>query len=484
MIVHDRLFIDGSWVGSTGTDVITVISPVTEEPLGTAPDGTTADIDRAVAAAREAFDRGPWPRLSVDQRADRIAALARIIEKRAQDIATLISSENGCPIMFSVPGEAMGAVAFADYLSAMVRDYPFTEVRAGLGGSQVEVTQAPVGVVAAIVPWNAPCLLALLKVLPALAVGCTVVWKPAPETALDSYLLAQCVEEAGFPPGVVNIVAAGREVGEHLVTHPGVDKVAFTGSTAAGRRVAALCGELLRPVTLELGGKSAAIICDDVDLAAVLPELAGISMMMNGQACVLQSRILVPRSMYAQFVEGLGFAYSQFPVGDPLEPTTLVGPLVAERQRDRVEAYIAAGRDAGAKVVTGGGRPAHLSKGWFIEPTLFTEVDNSMKIAREEIFGPVVCAIPYDGVDDAVAIANDSDYGLSGSVWSSDVEQAQQIARRIQTGMMTVNGLAWEFNCPMGGMKASGLGREMGPEGLAAYLEYKTVSVAAPQPAA
>lgn len=484
MIVRDRLYIDGTWVPSSASEVITVTSPVTEELLGTAPDATHEDVDRAVAAARKAFDEGPWPRLSVEERADKLSALARALEKRSQDIASLISSENGCPIMFSLPGEALAAVAFIDYTAELVRTYQFTEMRTGLGGFQVEVNQVPVGVAAAIVPWNAPLLLALLKVIPAIAVGCSVVWKPAPETALDSYLFAECVEEVGFPAGVINIVAAGREVGEHLVTHPGVDKVAFTGSTGAGRRIASLCGERLRPVTLELGGKSAAIVCEDADLATTLPMLAALSMMMNGQACVLQSRVLVPRSIYHDFVEGLGAAYSQFPVGDPLDPGTVVGPLVAERQRDRVESYIAAGQDAGAKIVTGGRRPAHLDRGWFIEPTLFGDVDNSMRIAREEIFGPVVCAIPYDGIDEAIAIANDSDYGLSGSVWSADIERAQQIARRINTGMMTVNGLAWEFNAPMGGMKTSGLGREMGPEGLRAYLEYKTVSVPAGPPGA
>jgi betaine-aldehyde dehydrogenase len=482
VIVRDKLFIGGTWVDSSGTEVITVISPVTEQPFGVVPDGTREDIDRAVAAARRAFDEGPWRRLSVDERADKLSALARAIEKRSQEIASLISSENGCPIMFSLPGEALAAVAFIDYTAELVRTYQFTEMRTGLGGTEVEITEAPVGVAVAIVPWNAPLLLAMLKVIPALAVGCSVVWKPAPETPLDSYLFAECVEEVGFPAGVINIVPAGREVGEHLVTHPGVDKVAFTGSTAAGRRIAALCGELLRPVTLELGGKSAAIVCEDADLATTLPTLSAVSMMMSGQACVLQSRILVPRIFYQEFVEGLGAAYGQFPIGDPLDPGTMVGPLVSERQRDRVESYIAAGQDAGAKIVTGGGRPKHLDRGWFVEPTLFTDVDNSMRIAREEIFGPVVCAIPYDGIDEAIAIANDSDYGLSGSVWSADIESAQQIARRVDTAAMTVNGLAWEFNAPMGGMKASGLGREMGPEGLRAYLEYKTVSLPAGPP--
>jgi betaine-aldehyde dehydrogenase len=478
MIVQDKIFIDGTWVPSSGTEQITVISPVTEEPFGTVPAGTAADVDRAVAAARKAFDSGPWPRLSVAERADKLAQLARALEKRIDEIATLVSSENGVPLLFSVPAEGQGAVAFTDYTASMIRDYSFREVRAGLTGTAVEVSKVPVGVVAAIVPWNAPLLLALLKVVPALAVGCTVVWKPAPETALDSYLFVEALEEAGFPPGVVNIVAADREVGERLVTHPGVDKVAFTGSTAAGRRIASLCGELLRPVTLELGGKSPAILLDDVDLATALPQLAAISLMMNGQACVLQSRLLIPRSLYPDVVDALAAAYRQFPVGDPLDPGTFVGPLVAQRQRDRVEGYIAAAQREGAKLAAGGGRPAHLDRGWYVEPTLFTEVDNRMQIAREEVFGPVVCAIPYDDVDDAIAIANDTPYGLAGSVWSSDVDRAAEVARRIEAGGVTVNGLAWEFNCPMGGLKASGMGREMGPEGVSAYLEYKTMGVA------
>lgn len=254
MIVRDKLYIGGAWVDPAGTDRITVISPVTEEPLGSAPDGTTADVDRAVAAARAAFDEGPWPRLSVGERADKLGALARAIERRSEEFAGLISSENGVPIMFSMPAEVTGAVTYGDYVADLARGYAFSEVREGLSGAEVNVREVPVGVVAAIVPWNAPLLLAMLKVIPALAVGCTVVCKPAPETALDCYLLAECLDEVGLPQGVVSIVPAGREVGEHLVTHPGVDKVGFTGSSAAGRRIASLCGELLRPVTLELGG--------------------------------------------------------------------------------------------------------------------------------------------------------------------------------------------------------------------------------------
>jgi betaine-aldehyde dehydrogenase len=479
MIVHDKLFIGGELVDPSGSDTIDVISPVTEEVFGRVPAGTTADIDRAVAAARSALT-GPWAQFHPEQRADLLAALAVQIHIRHEEIAQTITDQNGCPIQFSIPGQALGAVFYANYMADLTRTFPFEEERIGLTGTVAHVLREPVGVVAAIVPWNAPLLLALLKVAPALASGCTVVVKPAPETPLDSYIFAECLQAAGVPAGVVNIVAADREVGEHLVTHPGVDKVAFTGSSAAGRRIAGLCGELIRPVTLELGGKSAAIVCDDADLSLTVPGLVGSSTMINGQACVLQSRVLVSRDRYSEIVDGMVEGFRALTVGDPSDPETMIGPLVAERQRDRVEGYISSGISQGAKVAFGGGRPEHMKAGWFVEPTLFVDVDNSMTIAQEEIFGPVVSVVPYDDIDHAIAIANDSEFGLSGTVWSSDIDQALAIARQVQTGTLTVNGFIFEFNCPMGGMKASGLGREMGPEGLSAYLEYKTVSLPAP----
>jgi betaine-aldehyde dehydrogenase len=319
----------------------------------------------------------------------------------------------------------------------------------------------------------------MLKVAPALAAGCTVVLKPAPETPLDAYLLAECLLEAGLPPGVVNIIAADRAVGEHLVTHPDVDKVAFTGSTAAGRRIGALCGERLRPVTLELGGKSPAIVLDDADVAATAAGLVPVSLMNNGQACVAQTRVLVSRARHDEMVDALVAAVAAVNVGDPLDPATGIGPLVSARQRTRVEGYIAAGRDEGATVALGGGRPAGIDRGWFVAPTVFADVGPAMTIAREEIFGPVLAVLAYDDVDDAVAIANDTDYGLGGSVWSADEEQARTVARRVRSGVVSLNGFSLEFGSPFGGMKASGLGRELGPEGLAAYLEPKTINLAA-----
>ena len=308
-----------------------------------------------------------------------------------------------------------------------------------------------------------------------MAAGATVVLKPAPETPLNSYLLAELAIEAGLPPGVLNIVQAGREVGEHIVTHPEVDKISFTGSTAAGMKIAALCGAQLKRCTLELGGKSAAIILDDADLAATIPGLMPNALMNNGEACVAQTRILASRSRYTEVVDALAAAVSGSKVGEPLDAETVVGPLFASRQRDRVEGYIAKGREEGARVVVGGGRPAGFDKGWYVEPTLFADVDNKMTIAQEEIFGPVLSVIPYDSVDDAVSIANDSNYGLSGSVWTSDPQSGVEIARRVRTGTYGVNGMGMDFASPFGGFKQSGVGRELGPEGLEAFLEFKTI---------
>jgi betaine-aldehyde dehydrogenase len=478
MRVEDRLFIGGEWVRPHDDGLIQVISPVTEEVLATVPDGVTADIDRAVAAAREAFDRGPWPRMSPKERADVMAALASGLAARGEEIARLITEQNGCPISFSRPGQALGPVLILEYYANLAREFAFEEVRPSLyGAGRNVVRREGIGVVGAIVPWNAPLLVSLLKLAPALAAGCAVVLKPAPETPLDSYVLAECAVEAGLPPGVLNIVAAGREVGEHLVIHPDVDKIAFTGSTAAGRRIASLCGERLRPVTLELGGKSAAIVCDDADLAVTIPGLVAASTTVSGQACVSQTRVLVSRRRYAEVVDGLAESYRNLKVGDPLEDDTAIGPMVAERQRSRVEGYIEIGKREGARLVVGGGRPAHLDKGWYVEPTVFADVDNAMRIAQEEIFGPVTSVIPYDDIEHAVGIANDSTYGLSGTVWSADESSALDIARRVRTGTLTVNGFMVEFNCPFGGYKDSGLGREAGPEGLSAYLEYKTIAL-------
>jgi betaine-aldehyde dehydrogenase len=471
---YDKFFIGGKWIESDGSGTLEVHSPATQELVGSVPVSTSSDMDRAVAAAREAFDIGPWPRLTPAERADYMGQLSAAITARMDEFATLITNENGAPFSFSQMGQVFAATAVLDYYTGLVRDYAFEDVRSGMMGSVI-VRREPVGVAAGIIPWNVPLFIVMLKLGAALASGSTMVIKPAPETPLDALLMAEIIEEIGIPAGVVNIVPAGREVGEHLVRHPDVDKVAFTGSTVAGRKIGAICGEQLKRCTLELGGKSAAIIADDADLETALPTLMPFALMNNGQACVAQTRILAPRSRYDEVKDALAEAVSNYKVGDPLDPTTECGPLTAERQRDRVEGYIAKGKEQGATVVVGGGRPTGFDKGWYVEPTLFADVDNSMVIAQEEIFGPVLSLIPYDNDDDAVAIANDSDYGLSGSVYTTDIERGIDIAKRVRTGTYAVNNIGMDFGAPFGGFKSSGVGRELGPEGLEAYLEKKSI---------
>jgi betaine-aldehyde dehydrogenase len=477
MLTHDSLYLGGAFEKPSSTAVIEVRSPFDGSVVGRVPEAQTADVDRAVSLARRAIDEGPWPGTSGSERADVLDRLLAALQKRSGPMAETITREMGSPISFSHAGQVFASHMILDYYAKLVRTFAFEEKRDVMIGS-ARVRHTPVGVAAAIVPWNVPLFTVMLKLAPALAAGCAVVIKPAPETPLDAYLLAEALDEAGLPKGVVSIVPAGREVGEHLVTHPDVDKVAFTGSTAAGRRIAALCGERLRRITLELGGKSAAILCDDVDLAAAVPPLVGAGTMNNGQACVAQTRVLAPRRRYAECVDALAAAIGALPVGDPLDPATAIGPLVSERQRERVEGYIAKGRAEGARIVTGGGRPSGFSTGWFVEPTLFADVDNAMTIAREEIFGPVIAVIPYDGDDEAVRLANDSDYGLSGSVWTNDPARGLALAQRVRTGTSNVNYFMMAMSGPFGGCKASGVGRELGPEGLRAYLEPQTICLA------
>jgi len=475
---YDRLFIGGSWVAPEGTEKIEVISPSTEEVVARVPDATEGDVDKAVAAARNAFDHGDWPHTAPKERAQILAEVAEVITAEMADMATIISTEMGSPVSWAQLGQVLAPTMVFNYYAGLADTFAFDEVRSGVLNPEVLVSKEPVGVVGAIAPWNVPLFIASAKLAPALLAGCTVVYKPAPETPLDAFRLAEIFSDAGLPEGVLSIVPAGREVGEHLVTHPGVDKISFTGSSVGGKRIGGLCGERLKRCTLELGGKSAAIILDDADLSSVLPMLLPNAIMNNGQACIAQTRILAPRGRYDEVVDALVEQVKALPVGDPLDPATEVGPVVAERQRDRIEGYIRSGTEEGAEIAVGGGRPAGLDKGWYVDPTVFVNADNKMKIAQEEIFGPVLAVIPYDSDGDAVAIANDSNYGLCGSVWTNDNDRGLGIARQVRTGTYMLNtGVPIDFATPFGGYKESGVGREFGPEGLETFLEKKSIGL-------
>jgi aldehyde dehydrogenase (NAD+) len=469
----EKLFIGGGWSNSSGSDGIDIVSPATEEKIGRVAKATTQDMDRAVAAARHAFDHGPWPRMSGPERAVYLRRIAEEMVKRSDDFARAWSLQVGMPYSQS----AATAPFMGGYFSyfASLADQGFEEVRKSLTGDNVVIIREPVGVVAAIVPWNAPLATLSLKVAAALAAGCTIIAKPSPETPLEALILAECIAAAGVPEGVFSVLTADRDVSDYLIRSPSVDKVSFTGSTAAGLHIASVVSARSGRITTELGGKSAAIILDDADVGKVvegiMPNLVGLC----GQQCAAFSRILVPQSLKGPVTEALAAAMQYVAVGDPFAQATQMGPLVTRNQHTRVLGYIEKGKAEGAKLVTGGNRPAHLDKGWFVEPTLFTDADNGMTIAREEIFGPVGTIITYRDEEDAIAIANDSNYGLSGGVFTEDADRAYAIGRRIQTGNFGHNGRVVDYTIPYGGFKQSGVGREGGPEGLNSFTEIKTI---------
>ncbi|MEO0032248.1 MAG: hypothetical protein RIS94_2006 [Pseudomonadota bacterium] len=474
--VRDSFFIGNAWVRPSTGRSFTLINASTEEVIGTVPEAGTADVDAAVAAARAALRSGPWAGASPEERADIMDRFVAALAARGEDIARAVSAQNGMPLAVSSQLEGQFAVGVVQYYAGLARTLGQPDVRPSQMGRETLVERSPVGVVAAIVPWNFPVTLALNKIAPAMAAGCTVVIKPSPGTVLDSYIIAEAALEAGVPAGVLNWVAADRDVGAYLVSHPAVDKVAFTGSTGAGRAIARTCGELLRPVTLELGGKSAAVLLEDADIGAFLQGVPFACMLNSGQACFNGTRILAPRSRYGEVVDALAGFVSALTIGDALDPATHVGPMASSAHRDRVEGYIAIGKDE-ARLVAGGGRPKGTNRGWFVEPTVFADVDNADRIAREEIFGPVLAVIPYDGEDDAVRIANDSDFGLGGSVWSADSAHALAVARKVESGTVGVNGYMPSIGAPFGGIKASGLGREFGPEAIGSYQQVKSLYV-------
>ncbi len=472
----DKLFIGGKWILPRSTARLRLVNPATEDQFFEVAEAGPQDVDAAVAAARRAFDDGPWPRLSASARAAKMRELGAALERRCARLDAAWTAQVGTPVSMA-RGSGMGASALLGYYAALADTTAFEDVRpsAGFMSKVAVVVKEPVGVVAAINPWNGPLMGMMMKVAPALAAGCTIVMKPSPETPLETFMLAEAAEEVGLPEGVLNLLPADREASDLLVRHPGIDKVAFTGSTSVGLHVASVCAARMARYTMELGGKSAAIILDDFDPAQTGPMLAPLVTQLCGQACINYSRILVPRSRYADHVESLAAAMRSVSVGNPLEDATQMGPLAMKRQLERVQGYIAKGVAEGATLATGGGTPKDLDRGYFIEPTVFAGATNDMVIAREEIFGPVTAAIPYDSIEEAIAIANDSEFGLSGGVYTNDTDRAYAVARRIRTGHFTQNGREFDLTNPFGGFKKSGYGREGGPEGMDPYVEIKTV---------
>lgn len=468
-----QLYIGGSWVEPSTSQLIEVVSPTTEEVVFQVAEAVSADVDKTVVAARDAFDAGPWPRMTPEERGTVLAEFAKQLRSRAEDFAIAWMDSTGVTSRMAQmsPEYSIGNV---DRAVEQATSFEFIEKHPAANGAALLVRE-PVGVVAAIAPWNAPLATMLTKIAPALVAGCTVIMKPAPQTPIEAYIIAECADAAGFPPGVVNLITAERDASDHLVCHAGVDKVSFTGSVATGRRIASVCGDRIGRVTLELGGKSAAIILDDFDLEQAAASLAGGICVLSGQNCAALTRVIVSRDRHDELVEHLKTALDTVTIGDPYDPDTKLGPITMKQQLERVESYVAKGIEEGATLVTGGKRPADLPKGFYFQPTLFANVDNSMAIAQEEIFGPVLCVIPCDGEDDAIRIANDSIFGLAGAVYTNDADTAYRIARQLRTGTVGQSAPSASFAVAFGGFKQSGLGREGGTEGLHAYLEAKTV---------
>lgn len=469
-----QLFIDGEWRRSSGSERLTVVSPHNEETLLTYLEPAPSDVDAAVAAARKAFDVGPWPRMEPAERGVYLRKVAELLQARMPELAEAWSGQVGAVIGFTSKASYQCPGLF-NFNADLCSTYPFIDERRRSSGGLVKVVSEPVGVTACITPWNAPLVLLIYKVAAGLAAGCTIVAKPSPETPIDAHILAECIEEAGLPAGVFNMLPAGREIGDYLIRHPGIDKISFTGSTAAGKHIAKVAADRLARVSLELGGKSAAIVLEDARVDQILPSLVPYSMPITGQVCFSLTRVLVPKSRKDEVVEAYASAVSQVKVGDPFASDTGMGPLAMQRQLERVEGYIERGRAEGATLLQGGGRPAGMNRGYFIEPTIFTDVGPDMTIAREEIFGPVVSFIEYDGEADLVAKANATAYGLHGAIYTQDPDHGFALARQYRAGSVTINGMIVDIEMPFGGFKESGLGREGGIEGLETYLETKTV---------
>jgi len=479
----DRLFIGGAWVEPHSGRQLEIVSPDTEQVVARVAEADETDMDRAVAAARKAFDEGPWQWLPP---ADRVAAMRRLVEalrRREPELAEAWSAQMGGLATLAPHLVSRGTQNLQDAVD-LGGEFEFIRQVESPAAPAAYIVHEPVGVVAAIAPWNVPYMIMAAKLGPALLAGCTIVMKPSPETPIEAYIIAECAEEAGLPEGVINLVPGHREAADHLVCNPGVDKVSFTGSTVAGKRIGEVCGSRIARCTLELGGKSAALILDDFSAEEAANVLSGAITLVSGQVCAMLTRAIVPRRRHDEVADSIAKAMKQIRIGHSNDAEAQMGPLAMQRQLERVEGYIEKGQKEGASLVTGGTRPASLNRGYFFEPTLFADVSNDMTIAREEIFGPVLSLIPCDDVDDAVRIANDSNYGLNGSVLTHDADAAWRIARRIRTGNVGQNGMRTDFGLPFGGYKQSGIGREGGAQGLMHYVETKTIMLDAAPAAA
>ncbi|OBK67880.1 aldehyde dehydrogenase family protein [Mycolicibacterium fortuitum] len=465
---HDKLFIDGRWTTPSESGVIDVVDPATENVIGHVPNGSAADVDAAVTAARRAFD----PLISVAERRERLDRVIAAMEKRLPEIAELITAEMGAPVRISQSVQTQVPLAVAKGFAEVLDTFEFEE---RIGNSLV--LREPYGVVGAITPWNYPLYQVVAKVVPAIAAGCTVVLKPSNEAPLSVFAFVEACEDAGLPPGTINLVSGpGRVIGEHIAAHPDVDFVSFTGSTGVGARVGELAGQTIKKVALELGGKSANVILEDADLATAVKVGVGNAFLNGGQTCMAWTRMLVPQSRYDEALDLVESAVSRYTVGDPRDPATRIGPSASRSQFDTVRGFIERAQRDGARLLVGGAEPIR-DVGFFLAPTVFADVDPDSELGQEEVFGPVLAITPYTDADDALRIANGTPYGLSGAVWAGSDDQAIDFARRVHTGQLDINGGAYNPSAPFGGYKKSGIGRELGRFGFEEYLQTKSLQL-------
>ncbi len=471
----DKLFIGGEWVPSRSGRSIAVVSAHSEAVIASVAEAGVEDVEGAALAARKAFDDGPWSLLSPQERGQYLSRLSAALAPRMPEIARAWVDQIGA-LAAAAPFVTGGGKFWFDYYASMADEFDWERTVSRMGGQgSAKIVREPAGVVAAIAPWNNPFGILAGKVAPALMAGCTVVMKPAPETPLEAYILAEAAQEAGLPPGVLNLVCADRAASDRLVRHRAIDKVSFTGSVAAGRTIGMACAERFARCTLELGGKSAAIVLEDADIAQTAAILAQVITLSAGQVCATLSRVVAVDAIHDRLVEALEAELAMIKVGHPDDPAARMGPLAMQRQRDRVEEFVATAQAEGAVLALGGGRTAGMDAGWYFDPTLFTRVDPAMRIAREEVFGPVLAVLRARNESEAIAIANDSEFGLYGAVFCADADRAYRVGRSVRTGTLAHNNFLFDPSLPFGGFKSSGVGREGGREGLAAFTELKSL---------